>query len=156
MTNQPSFNLAELVTIITGLKAELAELKAVKAQPAQDRAKIDYDSLTVKAFARAGFGSVKPRVDVKTYNLWLADGYRVKQGEKSIPVKQLRLFHISQCDQMPAKEAAEARARLEAKRAARDPQPVQPAPVEPKPAPVVPAKPAPKHKAKANGSQQAA
>jgi hypothetical protein len=154
MTNQPSFNLAELANIIVGLKAELETLKAAK--PAQDKAKIDYDSLTVKAFARAGYGQVKPRIDVKTYNLWLADGYRVKQGEKSTPVKQLRLFHISQCDQMPAKEAAEAKAKLEARRAARTgtatadtlPKPADKAPE--------PAKPAPKRNAKANGAHPAA
>jgi hypothetical protein len=52
----------------------------------------------VRAFKKAGYGDVQPRVDVQTYNRWLAAGLKVRVGEKSVKVGTLRLFHVSQCE----------------------------------------------------------
>ena len=61
----------------------------------------------VKAFKKAGFGDVKPHVDVKTFNKWmLDDGLRPAEGSKSIRVAHLRLFHRSQCRPVTAEEKA--------------------------------------------------
>src|SRR3954468_12004353 len=56
------------------------------------------DVAVVRAFKKAGYGSVTPRVDVMTYNRWVAEGYKVKTGEKSVKVKQFRLFHKKQVE----------------------------------------------------------
>lgn len=68
-----------------------------------------------RAFKRAGFGEVKPRIDTKTYNLWIADGFEVKPGEHAVRVKQLRLFHRSQVEAISPQE----RAKLMQERAAK-------------------------------------
>lgn len=54
------------------------------------------DLAVTKAFRRAGYGTVTPRVDVQTYGRWLAEGRKVKAGEKSLKVGPLRLFHLLQ------------------------------------------------------------
>lgn len=56
------------------------------------------DVAVCRAFKKAGYGEVKPREDVMTYNRWMANGYKVKTGEKSVKVKQFRLFHKSQVE----------------------------------------------------------
>ena len=67
------------------------------ADPKQDRA-MRTDIAVVRAFKKAGYGEVKPRIEVRTYNRWLAEGLKVRVGEKSIKVGSLRLFHVSQCE----------------------------------------------------------
>src|SRR3954468_9717413 len=56
------------------------------------------DAAVVRAFKKAGYDSVTPRQDVQTYNRWLSQGFKVKAGEKSIKVKQFRLFHRQQVE----------------------------------------------------------
>ena len=56
------------------------------------------DVAVCKAFKKAGFGQVVPRVDCMTYNRWMANGFKVKPGEKSVKVAQFRLFHKSQVE----------------------------------------------------------
>lgn len=70
------------------------------------------DVAVCKAFKKAGFGEVKPREDVMTYNRWMANGFKVKPGEKSVKVKQFRLFHKSQVEFVgaPNKEDLQAEA----------------------------------------------
>ncbi|HWZ38262.1 MAG TPA: hypothetical protein VNY08_08185 [Bradyrhizobium sp.] len=80
--------------------------EALASKEKSDRS-IDPEALTIRAFKRAGFGEVKPRQDVKTYNLWLADGLRVKEGERSVKVRNLRLFHKSQVRPMTVEEKAQ-------------------------------------------------
>jgi hypothetical protein len=124
--------ILDVVTEVVGKRPDTAARNAV---PKADRAKVDYDALAIKAFRKAGYGEVKPRIDTKTYNLWLAEGFRVKPGEKSIAVKQLRLFHRSQCEAMSASEKRQAMAKLEAKRTSDKLPPVSPVSEPPKPAP---------------------
>ena len=59
------------------------------------------------AFKKLGYGEVTPRVDVMTFNRWLEAGYKVKTGEKSIKVKQFRLFHKKQVVALTAQEKAD-------------------------------------------------
>jgi len=97
----------------------IAEHEASKSQKVNVDSSVDMEKATVRAFARAGYKSVTPRVDAKTYNLWLAEGRRVKEGEKSIRVRHLRLFHRDQTEELTAVEKKQALADLEAKRSAR-------------------------------------
>jgi hypothetical protein len=133
MANQPTLTPDALKAII----AEVMQSMAVKMpNPFMDNGKKDQiETLTVRAFKRAGFGEVTPRVDVKTFNKWVAEGLRPKEGEKAIRVKQFRLFHKSQVRPLTKDELA-----------ARDAK-------QPAPASVVPLKPA-KGKGKGKGSDQ--
>lgn len=65
------------------------------------------DAECVKVFTAAGYKDVQPRVNVLTYGKekpdgtktgWLAQGRRVKKGEKSLQVGPFRLFHLDQTE----------------------------------------------------------
>ena len=59
----------------------------------------------VRAFKKAGYGVVIPRINVKTFRRWVEeDGRRPVEGSKSLKVKNLRLFHISQTRSLEAEE----------------------------------------------------
>lgn len=60
----------------------------------------------VKAFKKAGFGNVKPHVDVMTFKRWVAAGFRPIEGSKSLKIKNLRLFHKTQCRPITLEEKA--------------------------------------------------
>jgi hypothetical protein len=51
------------------------------------------DAAVVRAFKRADFDHVTPRADVMTFNRWVSEGYRPREGEKSVKAKRWRLFH---------------------------------------------------------------
>jgi hypothetical protein len=53
---------------------------------------------------------------VKTYDLWIAAGYRVKPGEHAVKVKNLRLFHSSQVEKIDAKSKPKSWQRRPCKR----------------------------------------
>ena len=72
------------------------------------------DWLAQKAFAKAGCKDAQPRVNIKTYNLWLAEGRKVKEGEHAVKVKNLRLFHISQTEPASAETVASNKAKIDA------------------------------------------
>jgi hypothetical protein len=119
----------------------IAEHDAQKAQQAKADVSSDMDRLCTKAFVRAGYKSedIKPRENVRTYNLWLQAGYRVKAGEQSVRCKSLRLFHASQVEKLNAVEHKKALAELETKKAKRTsdvlpkPSPIAEAPVAARP-----------------------
>jgi hypothetical protein len=141
---EPTFSLEALNKIVgeqvlQALAAQRAEFEAsVLAANKAAKDKIDYDSLAIKAFRKAGFGEVKPRTDVLTYNKWLEAGFRVKPGEHAIKVRQLRLFHRSQVEAITAAEKKEATAKLAAKAVERTADRLpKPSPIS---APVVPVK----------------
>jgi hypothetical protein len=125
--------LAALAKQAAAFEAALAE----RAERKPDTNKVDYEALAVKAFRKAGYGETKLS-DRKTYNLWLAEGFRVKPGEHAVRVKNLRLFHRSQCEVMSAAEKKTALAHLEAKRAKANGE-AAPVQAQPAPAPVSPA-----------------
>jgi hypothetical protein len=95
---------SELKAVLDAAIAEALAARDAKPVPAnklvdgKTEASLKMDILVVKAFKRAGFGEVQPRVDTKTYQKWLSEGYRVKPGEKAVRVKQFRLFAKSQCE----------------------------------------------------------
>jgi hypothetical protein len=144
--------ILEVVTEVVGKRPDTAARNAV---PKADREKVDYDALCIKTFRKAGYGEVKPRIDTKTYNLWLADGFSVKTGEHAVKVKNLRLFHRSQVEAISAKEQAEALAKLNAKRTADKLPPVSPVSEAPTSAPKAKAKASGKRTAKAAEAAQA-
>jgi hypothetical protein len=109
-TRQPTFSLEELNKLIAEAtakaKAELmGEMQAMQAKPANGKA-AQVDMQVVRSFKRAGFGVVKPRIDTKTFNIWLAEGKRPLEGSKSVKVGGLRLFHRSQLRELTIEENA--------------------------------------------------
>ena len=106
--------IADTMAALTEQKAELDALKTkVADQPVRlsvagkSERSIKNEIAVVRAFKKAGFGDVKPHVDVKTFNKWmLDDGLRPAEGSKSIRVAHLRLFHRSQCRPVTAEEKA--------------------------------------------------
>ena len=114
--------LAELLNMLSDQKAELA---AIKEQMVQDnKAKLDAiakpapvavapaktdksaanNALCVKLFKKQGFSNVVPHLNVKTFNLWMAENRRPIEGSKSIKVNNLRLFHVTQTREITAAE----------------------------------------------------
>jgi hypothetical protein len=112
----PTFDLEALRAIIATPEARELLTQLMKDTRAKDRT-LDMDSLCVKAFKRAGIENVRPREDVLTYNRWIEAGRRVRPGEASVKVKNLRLFHVSQTDPISEKEKAEFLAQKEARTA---------------------------------------
>ena len=85
--------------------AMAAQPKAGKAKTAKPEGKSDRsvknEKLAVTAFRKAGFkGDITPHVNVLTWDRWLAKGRKVKAGEKAVKVKNLRLFHIDQTEEI--------------------------------------------------------
>jgi hypothetical protein len=101
--------------VAAAVKAALAQTTAAKpaknakantAKPKIDRsAKNEADC--IKAFKKAGFGTVTPRVDVMTFGLWAKKGLTVKKGEHAVKVNNLRLFHVSQVEPIQPAEKEE-------------------------------------------------
>ena len=102
MTDPTTAKIQAMVT--AAVEAVLGnQVKATKAAAngngkAPKPTKDETDLAVCRAFKKAGYGDVTPRGDVQTYNRWLAQGYKVKSGEKSIKVKQFRLFHRKQVE----------------------------------------------------------
>jgi hypothetical protein len=84
----------------------LAEREQANAQMAQSDQALKLDQQVRLTFKKRGFGIVQPRVDTKTFNLWAEEGLRPKEGEKSVKVKSLRLFHRTQCRPLTEAERA--------------------------------------------------
>ena len=95
-----------VATALAGMQAQATETRIAAAKAGKSERSIKNEIQAVKAFKKAGFGSVTPHKDVMTYNRWLANGRKVKAGESSIRVKNLRLFHISQTEVISPEEKA--------------------------------------------------
>jgi len=122
-----TFSASELKQVLDAAIAEALAARDAKPIPAnklvdgKTEQQLRIDIMVVKAFKKAGFGEVQPRVDVMTYNKWLASGHKVKPGEKATKIKQFRLFHKSQVEfvGIPPKEAAPSEADVAAVKAAK-------------------------------------
>lgn len=94
------------------IKNAMAKIKAGQAtiEKAQSREFGQNDLLVVAAFEERGIEAT-PRVDVFTYNAWLAKGRRVKKGEKGVKIftfierkdgskqpRSVTVFHASQTE----------------------------------------------------------
>ncbi len=112
MTKTITISKADLAALVAQAVAQALAGKAEPKVPAntlvdgKTERQLKTDVAVCRAFKKAGFGQVKPREDVQTYNRWLSQGYKVKTGEKSVKVKQFRLFHKSQVEfvGLPSKE----------------------------------------------------
>lgn len=103
-----------------GRKAKRGRTPLTEAEKAAHRA--ENDAECIKAFTKAGYKDVQPRINVKVYGKpahtavkdgvavnipasgWIAEGRQVKKGEKSIKVGPFNLFHINQTEVMVAAE----------------------------------------------------
>jgi hypothetical protein len=92
---------------ITQLKADVAAKAPAKVSMAgKTMQQVKNELAVIKAFKAKGFGNVTPHKDVKTFNRWVAEGFRPVEGSKSLKVSNLRLFHKSQCRPITAEEKA--------------------------------------------------
>src|SRR5437868_6306724 len=100
MTNPTMDKIQEMIAtaVAAALTANQPANKAPKAASKSPPTKHETDIAVCRAFKKAGYGDVTPRVDVQTYNRWLAAGLKVRPGEKSTKVKQFRLFHKKQVE----------------------------------------------------------
>lgn len=110
MTKPVTFSLEALNKIVADAVALALANKKADNKPAMNAAKsersIKNEIATVKAFKKAGFGNVTPHKDVMTFNRWAAKGFRPMEGSKSLKVKNLRLFHVSQVRELTIEEKA--------------------------------------------------
>jgi hypothetical protein len=77
--NDPVFQQIVAQAVAVRLAAIEAE-KPVKNTLVNGKTEAQFrlDVLVVRTFKKKGFGDVKPRQDVQTYNRWLASGWKVK------------------------------------------------------------------------------
>jgi hypothetical protein len=115
------------------IAAAIAEHEANKAQKAKSDTSTDMEKAAIRAFTKKGFKDVQPRVNTLTYAKWVEAGRKVKAGEQSVKVKNLRLFHVSQTEPISKAEQTEYLAKRAAKTADKLP-PVSPVAEPPKPA----------------------
>jgi len=98
--------LAEMIAaaVAQALAAERAKGKPAKSVAANGKTErqIHNEKLAVTNFKKAGFKNVEivPHVNVLTWDRWLAKGRKVKAGEKSVKVGNLRLFHETQTEEI--------------------------------------------------------
>jgi hypothetical protein len=110
---QPTFNVDDPVFQQIVAQAVAVRLAAIEAEkPAKmsiagkSEQSIKNEIQTVRAFKRAGISDAKPHVNVFTFNKWASQGFRPKEGSKSVRVANLRLFHVSQVRKLTAEERA--------------------------------------------------
>jgi len=94
-------------------KASRKDAAIAAAKDGKSERSMKNEILAVKTFKKAGFGDVKLHDDVKTYNRWIAAGYKVKPGEHAVKVKNLRLFHRSQVIEISGEEKANEVAKMQ-------------------------------------------
>lgn len=120
----PTFDLNDptLQAIIAqAVAAAVAQRDAQQASSTKADSSAKMEALTLKAFKKAGFTDVQPRVNTLTYNKWLEQGRIVKEGEKAIKAKNLRLFHVSQTRPVTPKDKAALAEKAAAKEAKANP-----------------------------------
>jgi len=118
----------------------IAEHEAAKAQKAKADTSTEMERLTIKAFRRAGYDETRilPRQNVLTYAKWVEKGFKVKEGQRAVVVKSLRLFHADQVEKINKEEQAEYLVKRQERIAAKTSDKLPPvSPI----APVTPAKP---------------
>lgn len=110
--------VADAVAALTSkpIKGKSKGKGRVKPTPEETAArKAANDAECIKVFTAAGFKDVQPRVNVLTYGKvkpdgtitgWLAQGRKVKAGEKAHRVGSFNLFHIDQTEAIPMESKA--------------------------------------------------
>src|SRR5260221_14287482 len=122
-TRQPKANISaealqamvasmnEMRAMVEKYKAEAeAATKAMSnAKPAANGKtpkQVQSEIQVLRAFKKAGFGTVTPHINVKTFNRWIAEGRRPTEGSKSVKAGGLRLFHLSQTRELSKESLA--------------------------------------------------
>lgn len=100
------------MTKIEMIKNSMAKIKAGQAtvNKAQRGMSIHNDTIVIAAFQERGIEAT-PRVDVFTFNAWLAKGRVVRKGQKGVKIvtffekpdgtkvsRSVTVFHVSQTD----------------------------------------------------------
>jgi hypothetical protein len=93
--------IAEAVAL--ALSAQATALRSANSKTDQSAKN---ELKTIAVFKKLGYGVVKPKVNVLTFNKWIDQGLRPKEGEHATKVANLRLFHRSQCRPLTKEEAA--------------------------------------------------
>jgi hypothetical protein len=112
--NDPAFQAIVAQAVAARLAAIEAEKPAKVSVAGKTDQQIKNEIAVVKAFKRAGFGTVTPHVNVKTFNRWAAEGRRPIEGSKSLKIGSLRLFHVSQTREIAKEELKAIRQQQEA------------------------------------------
>src|SRR5712664_2783823 len=95
----------ELKAAYEAVAAKAQAQNTVAAMSGKSERSAANELAVVRAFKKAGYGIVTPRINVKTFRRWVEeDGRRVVEGCKSTKVRRLRLFHISQTRSLEAEE----------------------------------------------------
>src|SRR5262245_17659961 len=112
------FSPEQLQAYIDQAVAKVMEVKKIHED--QKRSD-DMSAAVLKAFKRQGYRpeAIVPHETVLTYNKWIEQGRKVRQGETSVRVGSLRLFHKDQTEPMNAVEKKAALQALEEKKAKR-------------------------------------
>jgi hypothetical protein len=116
--NDPALQAIIAQAVAVAMAAKEAEKPA---KPATDQSTKN-ELATIKAFKKKFNIIVKPKVDVLTFNKWIEQGLRPKEGEHAVKVANLRLFCKSQCRPLTKAEAGEFAKKFreaEAKRSAK-------------------------------------
>ena len=114
---EPTFNLADLERLVgEGVAKALAAREAERPAGKSDQSTKN-EIAAMKAFKKRGFGIIKPHIDTKTFNRWVAEGLRPKEGEHAVPVANLRLFHRSQCRPLTVEEVTGFKAKADEREA---------------------------------------
>lgn len=87
-------------------KAMKAEKPAKMALAGKSEQSIKNDLAAVRAFRKAGFGTLVPHKDIMTFNRWVELGFRPIEGSKSVKVQNLRLFCKAQCRPITTQDKA--------------------------------------------------
>ncbi len=101
MTNAQIAQVTAAVIAALAIKPTKAATKRTtkpvkSARPTKDQ----FLAALIAACAKQGFADPQPNVNVLTYDRWIAQGRKVRAGEKSIVVsgRKSGLFYISQTD----------------------------------------------------------
>ena len=110
-------NPAAMAKIVANAKAPKPGTKFDK--DGKTERQVELEKLTVSAFKRKGLKAdqIKPRVNILTFGKWVEKGFVVKEGEKAVKVKNLRLFHETQVRPITDED----RAKFAARQAEREP-----------------------------------
>jgi hypothetical protein len=104
--SQLSALIAEAVALALGNAKAAKQVTGPNGLNAKSERSLKNEIAVVRAFKKEGFGNVTPHVDVMTFNRWVANGMRPIEGSKSLKVKNLRLFHKTQCRNITPEEKA--------------------------------------------------
>ena len=101
-------NKAVAAAVAEAIEKQKAKMDAVVAAMGNGKGErsMANEIAVVKAFKRAGFGTVKPHEDARTFNRWVAAGFRPKEGSKAVKVANLRLFCKAQVRPITPEEKA--------------------------------------------------